>query len=297
MNNYSIGVVTYHARFEKYFIPLIEKLADVFPDKEILCILNGHPDQELQKRYLNKATDFLNKFKNVRYKTYDYHQSLSKCWNQVIIMSRTEKVLLMNDDTQVADLFRDELEKKIINKDINFSTINSSWSHFLISKSTIKKVGWFDERLPGIGHEDADYSFRMVMNNLPVTNTECLGVKNYVAEQENVSWKNISENGKTSGRYSEANEQFFRTKWWHSDLDLDFKDWKYSFVWNNIEYKFAPKTSETTPFFYEYSVLDTNNIPFLSNVKVKDRNFKKLAQKAIYSTREILKKIYRSLRR
>ena len=137
--NYSIGVVTYHARFEKYFMPLIEKLAAVFPDKEILCVVNGHPDRTLQINYLNSVTAFMSKFSNVRYLTYDLNQSLSKCWNQLIILSQTEKIIVMNDDTQVTDLFREEFEKKTLA--LPFSTINFSWSHFLISKEIVKKLG------------------------------------------------------------------------------------------------------------------------------------------------------------
>ena len=64
-NNYSIGVVTYVGRYDKYFIPLIKQLVNIFPDKEITCIINGHPDTSLQIEYLKNVTAFLNQFPNV----------------------------------------------------------------------------------------------------------------------------------------------------------------------------------------------------------------------------------------
>ena len=39
--------------------------------------------------------------------------------------------------------------------------INQSWSHFMISREVIIRVGWFDERFPAIGNEDEDYESRL----------------------------------------------------------------------------------------------------------------------------------------
>lgn len=113
-SKYSIGVVTYHARFEEYLKPLINNLARIFPDREILCVLNGHPDQTLQIKYLNEATDFLSQFPNVRYLAQATFQPLTKSWNQLISLSRTEKIAILSDDVYVGDVFREELERVII---------------------------------------------------------------------------------------------------------------------------------------------------------------------------------------
>jgi len=293
VNEYSIGVVTYHARFEKYFIPLIEKLTSVFPDKEILCVINGHPDRTLQINYLNKVTAFLSKFKNVRYLTYDQHQSLSKCWNQLMILSGTEKVLVMNDDTQVTDLFRQEFEEKVIDK--NFSTINTSWSHFLVSKEIIKKVGWFDERLLGVGHEDIDFGLRMGIANIPITNSICLGINNFVVDQENPGWKNISQKS-SDNKYSLTNLEFFNKKWIiQSSNTANNNDFKYTTIWGNSTYHFSPTSIEPTPMFYDYSCLETkktakNNYPIYIGNK-----FKLGLEKIFFVLKQILKKIYRKI--
>jgi hypothetical protein len=251
-HQYSIGVVTYHARFETYFKPLISQLARIFPDKEIICVLNGHPDRTLQIKYLSKAVSFLKSFQNVRYLTYDTNQSLSKCWNQVVILSPTHKVLLLNDDTQVSDLFRTELDKLIHENEV--FTINRSWSHFVISKTIIKKVGWFEERLPGIGQEDGDYTYRMSMKNVEIKNFDCAGIRNFVAGQENPSWIGISK-PVDGGRYTDLNREFFDKKWLTSfnssdDSKLD------KCVFNGLQTSFTLRQGMETPVFYEFSVLD-----------------------------------------
>jgi hypothetical protein len=291
-NPYTIGVVTYHARFESYFKPLIKKLRSVFPDKEILVIVNGHPDKTLQISYLSQVTEFLIEFRNVRYLTYDEHQSLSKCWNQLVILTRTEKILIMNDDTQVAELFREELEKKLSDKD--FSTINSSWSHFLISKGIIRKVGWFDERLLGIGHEDIDYGLRMSMANIEATNTECFGLKNYVASQDNPGWKNISPNGQAK-RYSHFNFEFFNEKWDTMGEDSSKKpeDYERETIWNGSRFFFSPKIKGPTPVFYDFKCLD-NTEQILIEARYMKNRVRTSIQKLFYFFRSILKKIYRS---
>lgn len=291
---YSIGIVTYHARFEKYFIPLIEKLSSVFPDIEILCIINGHPDRTLQINYLNSVTAFLSKFPNTRYLTYDTNQSLAKCWNQLVILSQTEKTIIMNDDTQVTDLFRKEFETKALKN--NFSTFNTSWSHFLISKEIIKKIGWFDERLLGVGYEDADYVFRLAMMKLPLTNIICLGLNNYVVDQENPGWKDISPRmGDT--KYASVNLDFFRQKWSTSDLDPQIKldKFKYKIDWNNSPYFFSPKTDESTPLFYDLKCLDHKNITNINYSLYIGNRLKLTSQKIYFVFVRLIKKILKKI--
>ncbi len=250
---YSIGVVTYHARFETYFKPLIEKMVRIFPDKDIICIINGHPDRTLQIAYLKKVVSFLQRFPNVRYLTYDTNQSLSKCWNQLIILSNTPQTLILNDDTSVSDLFRSELEEHIKRNDT--FTLNKSWSHFVISKDTVKKVGWFDERFLGVGQEDGDYAYRMTMKHINTINVESVGLRNFVGEQKNPGWSNISKTTKDT-RYADVNKDFFNKKWtvpWNSPENTHFE---HVCQFNGLTSPFTLVKGMETPLFYEFSVLD-----------------------------------------
>jgi hypothetical protein len=249
-STYSIGVVTYHARFDTYFVPLIKNLARIFPDKEILCVINGHKDRSLQIKYLDKVTRFLKQFPNVRYLTYDEGQSLSKCWNQLIILSHAEKTLILNDDTDMSDYFREQLENNIDNYE--FFTINHSFSHFVISKNTVKKVGWFEERLVHVGWEDTDYRFRLHMAGIPQENVKILASFNLHTHTDESFWAN--DPGKPKTKYSYENENFFKSKWLTKHYNPEIKEFKYAGV---DDYNtFSPKADGSTPMFYDLSVLD-----------------------------------------
>lgn len=295
-SRYSIGVVTYHARYDKYFKPLIEKLVKIFPDHEILCVINGHPDTSLQASYLQKVTSYLSGFSNVRYMTHNNHQSLAQCWNELIYLSFTEKILIMNDDTQVTELFRQEFEGKVLPK--NFSTINYSWSHFLFSKNIIPEVGWFDERLLGVGHEDADYRLRMAMIGLEATDTDCLGLRNYVVDQENPGWKDISKKV-SNHKYSQINHEIFMEQWITQDGDPEIKleDFKYKVLLKGGYYHFSPRNEMPVPLFYDYSILNTTVDEKKSDISVSYKKSSKIFfQKIFYSLRNIAKIIYRKIR-
>ena len=248
--SYSIGVVTYHARFEPYFMPLIKNLVRIFPDKEILCVINGHSDRTLQIKYMDRVTSFMRKFPNVRYITYDTGQSLSKCWNQLIIFSHTEKTVILNDDVFIGDYFREQLEDNMDKYD--FFTINGSFSHFAISKNTIRKVGWFDERLSGVGWEDIDYAFRLQMAGIPCPSVKILGSLNLSTDTGGFDWKNDPNRPKT--KYTYANEDFFKTKWHTKLYNPKMTDFKYKSDGPHIA--FSPATDDGTPVFYDLSVLD-----------------------------------------
>lgn len=253
---YTIGVVTYHARFDQYFKPLIERLARIFPDVAVVAILNGHPDQTLQLKYLKEATDFLRRFNNVKYIAHTDHQSLSRCWNQVVILSNTENILILNDDTNVSELFRSEFEPHVGENLV--TTINRSWSHFLINKDAIRKVGWFDERFLGVGHEDGDYAYRMTMAGIKLSNLACDGVRNFVAKNTDPGWQAISKTS-SGNKYAEVNREFFYKKWrtpvnsepgQHFDHISDF---------GGGQFPFSANPGMETPSFYDLAILTSKN--------------------------------------
>ncbi len=216
----SIGVVTYLARFDDYFKPLIKKLYSTFPDYDIVVFLNGHYDQEKQIHFLQEATSFLAKYPNVRYLTNVTHHPLARGWNWLILMAMRENIILLNDDLMINTEIRHNLEKLSSFPDIFI--INGSWSHFVINKKIIRQVGWFDERFLGIGYEDFDYIFRLAMQGITVKNISLHGIFNYEAPSTDASWAIISE--VTAGKYSKVNQEFFFKKWaWSKYEDVSGK--------------------------------------------------------------------------
>lgn len=280
--DYSIVVVDYLGRFDDYFVPLIKSLVIIFPDKEILCVLNGHPDKTAQIEYIKKATVFLAKYPNVRYLTNENHQPLAKCWNWAILMAQTDGVLILNDDLTINPLFREDLEIGI-KEAHDFFIINSSWSHFYISKKIIKSVGWFEERLAGIGWEDGDYMLRMADKKIEIVHKKCRGVRNLVAPPTNVSWGAVSGN---EGKYAAVNKKFFDEKWrtWHSHGEGEYK---IEVLYNGVLIK-GTQVLET-PLYYDFGLLSDNNVNMRSEVYLKRSS-------SVYKMQNWLVEIFRNIR-
>lgn len=117
---------------------------------------------------------------------------------------------------------------------------------FLISKKIIKKVGWFDERLLGIGHENGDYMLRMTILGIMLPWCDARGIKNFVAPQENAGWMKISDI--SDGKYSKINKEFIKKKW---DIREVPKDKLHP---HGVEAKL--RSGMETPLFYDFKVLD-----------------------------------------
>jgi GR25 family glycosyltransferase involved in LPS biosynthesis len=273
---YSIGVVTYHARFESYFMPLIENLARIFPDKEILCVINGHNEKTLQIQYLDKVTQFMRRFPNVRYLTNDIGQSLSKCWNHLMILAPEEKVIILSDDVYVGDFFREQIEK-VINKHEMF-LINRTFCHFVMTKNTIREVGWFEERLPRIGWEDTDYRIRMKLHGADqIPSEKILGSLNLSTDTDGSDWENDPKRPAT--KYTHANEDFFKTKWITKHYNPEKTDFEYED--KDPYYTFSRGENWETPQFYDLSVLDKKETSIPTGTYKKNK-LKYLAQKSAF---------------
>lgn len=206
--DFSIGIVTYIARYDRFFVKLIEQLSSIFPEVEIVVMVNGYYDHVAQKAYTDKLSLFLSKFPNVKFEVHEQPESLSKLWNKIILNSSNENVFIFNDDISTSPLLRDEIFDM---KKGNLSLINNSWSHFMINKKVIRRFGWFDERLPGIGNEDQDYDFRLIAKNEHPEIVYINKIRNLVEQPTDYSY------GKTmkviNNKYSADNWEFLNKKW------------------------------------------------------------------------------------
>lgn len=274
--SYTIGIVTYHARFDEYFVPLIKNLVRIFPDKEILCVINGHDDKTLQIQYLDKVTIFMKQFPNVRYLTYDIGQSLSKCWNQLIILSHTQKTLILGDDIFIGDFFREKFEENIDKHDMFI--INGSFAQFVMSKNIVRKVGWFDERLPRIGWEDTDYLFRLRMSGVERVDVKILGSLDLSTDTDGSDWEN--DPTKPKSKYTYANEDFFKVKWYTKYYNPEMTVFKY--VGSDAYHTFSPVEGKETPNFYDLSVLNVKFNDGSDTSYKNNKTFSYLVQKYLF---------------
>jgi hypothetical protein len=84
-------------------------------------------------------------------------------WNRGVLTATEDHVLVLNDDLIVqpgnGHGFFDELEAQLSRHAGTFK-INGSFSHFVVSKGELIEVGFFDERLLGLGEEDGDFYWR-----------------------------------------------------------------------------------------------------------------------------------------
>jgi GR25 family glycosyltransferase involved in LPS biosynthesis len=213
---YSIGVVTYINRYEKVFKPFIQSICKLFPDTEVIVAINGYYDAEKQDKYLAEINEFLSQFANVTKFDYKTGQSLSKLWNQLIIHSSNDAILIFNDDVKIDTSFRRNIEECSV-LDEKVALLNRSWSHFLITKKMVAKNGWFDERFPGVGNEDEDYESRLVLNGIHVKTFSASGLKNIVFTTKDFSYGKNTETVNT--KYVKANKQFFDSKWEWSEIE------------------------------------------------------------------------------
>jgi predicted glycosyltransferase involved in capsule biosynthesis len=80
-----------------------------------------------------------------------------------VLTASNERILVLNDDLNIqasADTcFFDNLESAMAAQQDTF-TINGSFSHFVLNKRELIQVGFFDERLLGLGEEDGDFFWR-----------------------------------------------------------------------------------------------------------------------------------------
>ena len=241
--DFSIGIVTYVDRYQRFFKPLITNLVKIFPDTEFVIAVNGYYDKNIQHRYLAEIKAFLSQFRNVKVIDFVEPQSLSKLWNLCVVHSTNPKTMILNDDIKIKTTFRIELEASgALQQDI--ALINRSWSHFIISKKIIAKIGWFDERFPGVGNEDEDYEARLCVQSLAVETYRIHALKNIVFVTLNFSYgKNVDT---VNTKYLRKNKIFFDRKW---EMSVDEKP---GFVYVPIIRRYIRlNPGMETPLFYE----------------------------------------------
>ncbi len=251
-SDYSIGVVTYVKRFETYFKPLVASLEKYFPNVEKNYVLNGFYDQAIQAEYLNNAKQFLKGTSASNVIAYNESQPLARCFNQLILHSTGKKVLILNDDLLVRFLFRPCLEMQMW--PFENGVVNNTWSISWLSKETVRKVGWFDERFPAIGNEDGDYGMRIALQKgqkamqvLHQHNIYCFGITNVVAGNTDPGWK--KDSAIIGSGYAQANKDYFDKKWETSKNFLEN-----SVCLQGVYYRIRPGFE--TPQFYDYKHLE-----------------------------------------
>ena len=155
----TIGITTFRERFESHLKPLVRQLNG----HPAIIAVNANNRDGLDDQYRKDMMRFLAEHDNVSVIFYQQMRGLTKMWNDLVIHSPTEWVLLLNDDVLIPDVdaLMQEVERSTTISH-GMHTINGSFSHFCVSKQMMIKLGWFDERFLGFGEEDADIVWRHI---------------------------------------------------------------------------------------------------------------------------------------
>ena len=160
---YSIVITTFDKRFKSDLIPLIASIKTLRPRVEIILTVNGPCRSHFDQSYRSQLLQFLAGYDEVYPTIFPEFQSLAKMWNRGVLTASHECVLILNDDLKIPvdgeTSFFDHFERVLVTAPETF-IINGSFSHFVVSKKEVIEVGFFDERLLGLGEEDGDFYWR-----------------------------------------------------------------------------------------------------------------------------------------
>lgn len=214
---YTIAITTFSKRFD-LLKNLLTQIRKHDQNNKILICINGEKDGVFNQEYRAKILSLLVEYPNTYPIFFTEIRGLSKMWNTLICHSDNENIVMLNDDIEI---LTNEIFEKIndIFKNIEFKTlglINHSFSHFLIKKSFIDKLGYFDERLIGFGEEDGDIIYRIIEANEKIFSININGIINIVSDIRHDDVEKGSING-IQHKYSNFNRNFAMTKKYSKD--------------------------------------------------------------------------------
>lgn len=178
MNKISVGLVTFKERRE-LIKELLPKIRQIVPEEnDILLVVNGNFEENMPDDYRIEMLDLVKSLKNVYPIFCTDYMGLSKLWNTIVLFSKTEYNLILTDDLVIenSNMFS-EVMHYIQTTNEEFFTINNGFSHFVLTKTILHKLGYFDERLLAHGEEDGDIVHRYIKmydRNMPT-----LHIKNF----------------------------------------------------------------------------------------------------------------------
>lgn len=206
--NITIGITTFEARFDRYFVPLLKRIRE-YTDNEIVIAVNGENNRAFGEEYRNNLLKFIAGYEKVYPIFFPRFRGLSKLWNSIAIHATHDHILMLNDDIMIdsKNFMNDVCDLIRRNKGKTF-LINRSWSHFLINRDELDTLGYFDERLLGIGEEDGDMTWRYIKQyGESIPSYKIKGFQNY-AEETVRSYKPVNVQTHSGTKYSLFNQKF-----------------------------------------------------------------------------------------
>ncbi|CAB5079454.1 hypothetical protein D3OALGA1CA_502 [Olavius algarvensis associated proteobacterium Delta 3] len=214
----SVGITTFKARLEEYFVPLVTQLRHCDTDLEIIVTVNGEHNMEFDEDYRRRVLAFISEQPGVFPVLFPRFRGISKLWNTILVHATHPHVLMLNDDIMVTDTgFVDRIRKCIRRNKGRTFLINRSWSHFVANREEIDELGYFDERLLGIGEEDGDMTWRYLHAfGRPIASFKLRGFENY-SEDSVRTYSPLNIQTHSGTKYSLFNRRFMFEKKYRPD--------------------------------------------------------------------------------
>lgn len=177
----TICISTFRGRFRE-LKNLVEQIR-VLSALPIQIAVNGEPEG-FDENYRQDLYRWASYQRNVNLIMFSEFRSLAKLWNTMIVHAATEWCYILNDDLNFENMHVFSAIENHINSTPSepgcFLCPANSWSHFVISKKCAHEVGYFDERLLGVSHEDGDFAWRFedLYNTKPNQITNLPGIHN-----------------------------------------------------------------------------------------------------------------------
>lgn len=204
----SIGITTFEHRFKEYFVPLLASIRKFNPNVEIIVSINGEHNTPFNEDYRKEILTFLASQNQVFPIFFPQFRGVSKLWNTLVNHASNKNILILNDDIAITDPNFSRIINGCIKKNRHKSfTINQSFSHFVVSREELDTIGYFDEKLLGIGEEDGDFVWRYMNQygeSLPNFDVDCF--KNYADKTSDYTPRHITCH--SSSKYSRFNRSY-----------------------------------------------------------------------------------------
>lgn len=208
----TIGITTFEHRFDRYFAPLLARIRE-HADNEIIVAVNGEHERAFGEEYRQRMLECLARHRNVYPVVFPRFRGLSKLWNTILVHATGDHILMLNDDVMIErrEFIEDVCDALRRNGGRTF-LINRSWSHFVVSRAEIDELGYFDERLLGIGEEDGDMTWRYLERyGCAIPGVKIKGFVNY-AEETVRTYKPVNIQTHSGTKYSLFNRRFMFTE-------------------------------------------------------------------------------------
>lgn len=162
-NNFDIGITTFSLRYN-FLESLVKKIREFEIENNILICINGEKDGEFNEEYRKKVLNLCSQYKNVFPIFFLEVRGLSKMWNTLAIHASKDNILMLNDDIVVSSpsVFHSTSAHVESQEYFGLTKINGTFSYFIVNKSFLHEMGYFDERLLGFGEEDGDITYRVI---------------------------------------------------------------------------------------------------------------------------------------